>query len=58
MAIERQYGKVIFICDECSDEFDTDTKNFDEALQILKDEDEWLITKEGEEWIHICPDCI
>lgn len=54
MAIDRQYGKVIFICDECGDYNETDKGNFQDALDVLK-KDDWLTIKEDDEWLHICP---
>ena len=54
--IERQHGKLIFMCDECSDESES-FDSFDEGLAEIKREG-WLITKDSDgEWMHVCPDC-
>lgn len=53
----REYGKIAFACDKCSDE----TKAFDsEDFDILRDwarERGWKTVKSGNEWEHYCPDC-
>ena len=58
MSVERQYGKVTLICDECGDEYDwyksadfSDLKN--DAMV-----DGWHIEKNGEEWEHTCSHCL
>ena len=58
MGIEKQHGHVIFICDECGDDFNTDETDFLEALQAVKDEG-WLVQRNNEdtEWMHICNEC-
>jgi hypothetical protein len=56
MTLERQHGKIVFVCDRCSDELDTETDDFDEARQTLV-HDGWVTRKEGSEWHHYCPDC-
>ena len=58
--IEHQHGKIIFICDDCGDDFETNTKSihFFQALDKVKEEG-WLITRDDddEEWLHICNEC-
>jgi hypothetical protein len=54
--IVRQYGKIIFECDECGDTFESNTREFDEAWENAKDEG-WRAYKEDGEWCHSCPDC-
>lgn len=54
--IERQYGKVILVCDECGDnseEFDDFGKMMREAKMLG-----WAIIKDdNDEWTHACPSC-
>lgn len=57
MAIERQHGEVIFICDECDDTCETGERDFETALAIAKSEG-WLTMREGDDWTHICPTCV
>lgn len=47
---------VVWECDDCGTELETDTEDFDEALVTLKDEG-WRTTKEDDEWQHWCQDC-
>lgn len=59
--IERRYGKIVFICNECEvEEFETGTDDFNEALQEFKSDaegSEWVIMNDEGEWKHICPSC-
>jgi hypothetical protein len=57
MTVDRQYGRIIFECDRCSDPYETPDRHFDKAIARIKDEG-WLVTKDGEMWVHICPNCI
>ena len=58
--IETQFGKLIFICDECGDDFDTGLvrDHFLEALQTIKEEG-WTVKRNDDdtEWMHICNEC-
>lgn len=58
MAIDKQHNKVIFICDDCGDDFETDETNFFEALKRVKEEG-WLITRNDSDtdWLHVCKGC-
>jgi len=57
MTIERAYGKVAFVCDDCETESDTQSgEDFDILLNDLK-EAGWRVVKEGGEWCHYCPNC-
>lgn len=53
MSIDRQYGRVIFICDDCGEAFEASSRDFQEALAEMKEEG-WTITKKGDDWIHWC----
>lgn len=55
--IDKQYGKYVFICDDCDDFLDTDERDFRLAVSVAKSSN-WLITKDDDdEWQHICPRC-
>lgn len=55
--IERQHNKVIFICDLCEDDLDTDRSDFGEANAIRKDEG-WHALQVKDDWEHRCPSCV
>lgn len=55
--IDRQNGGVIFVeCDSCDEVLDTETKDFDEARNVMKREG-WKVRKIADEWLHGCPKC-
>ncbi len=53
MAILR---KITFECDECGDELDTETADFDDAKEHARSEG-WRTKKDGSDWLNLCPDC-
>ena len=58
MAIEKQWGKYVPVCDGCGCVLDdTEHDTFDEARIALK-EAGWSTGKDGSgEWVNFCPDC-
>lgn len=58
MSIERQYGKVTFICDTCQDEYEWYKSSEFNDLKNDAQVDGWHIEKIGNEWEHMCPHCI
>lgn len=54
--IDRQYGKLIFECDSCSETFEADTDGFAEAWAEAK-RDGWKTRKIANEWLHGCQKC-
>jgi hypothetical protein len=55
--IDRQNGGLIFVeCDSCEAVLETDTREFDEAREIMKRE-EWKVRKIAQDWVHGCPNC-
>jgi hypothetical protein len=56
MSIERIYGEIAFICDECSDTMETGEADFTEALANAKMEG-WVSMKVGGDWNHYCSGC-
>jgi Fe2+ or Zn2+ uptake regulation protein len=58
--LDRQHGKIIFVCDDCGESLETGTGEFDDALAILRDE-RWQpklsLQQHSGEWKHYCPDC-
>jgi len=57
MSIERQQGKLIFICDGCEDFLETGHVDFSQAIEYLRQE-EWKPIQVMGEWQHHCPDCV
>ena len=49
-------GNIIFICDDCEDEFDSGEQDFKEALDEAKDAG-WIARNVAGEWMHFCEDC-
>lgn len=54
--IHREQGELVCECSECGIEEFGGTLEFQDFIQQLKDTD-WRIRKDGDEWIHECPDC-
>ena len=55
--IDRQNGGIIHVeCDSCPEVLDTETKDFNEARDVMKRED-WKVRKIANEWLHGCPKC-
>ena len=54
--IVREKGEVGLECDECGDSFWSGCSDFKEMIEDAKEEG-WRIKKDGEDWIHTCPDC-
>lgn len=55
--IDRQNGGVIYVeCDSCDKVLDTETKDFEEARDVMKREG-WKVRKIADEWLHGCPKC-
>lgn len=55
--IERQYGKIIFICDSCGDSLETDTKDFEEARQRGRDAGIRTFKSRSGAWMNYCSEC-
>lgn len=58
MTLSRQYGLVVFECDDCGDALETETRDFHEALERLREEG-WrtLPGRTDHEWRHKCGTC-
>lgn len=56
--IERQKGVIIFVCDFCGDDYDSEEGDFFLALEKMKEEG-WIVKRNQNdtEWIHICHRC-
>ncbi len=58
--LDRQYGKFVVECDTCGDTLETETKDFNEAREIMQ-RNGWKIRGEGKPpntvWIHGCSKC-
>lgn len=55
--IQRQDGQVVFECDTCPEELETEEDDFHAALAVFK-RDGWRAEKVGSEWVHTCPSCV
>lgn len=54
--LDRDSGKVVFICDNCEEARETGIRDLYDALALIKREG-WRITKRWHDWEHICPQC-
>lgn len=55
--IDREGGKLKFVCDECDDDFESEEgETFYEAWNAAKDAG-WQARKIGDDWVHICCVC-
>jgi hypothetical protein len=54
--IYRSKGELVCECNECGEERYGGTQEFRDFVEELKDAS-WSITKDGDEWRHVCPDC-
>ena len=52
--IERQYGRIIFVCDDCGETYEASSRDFTEAWAEARDDEGWSVTKDGETWLHWC----
>lgn len=55
--IRKEKGELVASCDECGAEYPGGVQeDFRAFVEELK-RDGWQIKKDGEEWLHICPEC-
>jgi len=54
--LDRQKGNIIFECDGCADVLETETGDFDSAMNLFRREG-WKARKIGEDWMHLCRKC-
>lgn len=56
--IDRQKGKYVFECDGCYASLNTEERDFQTALDVMRNEG-WRSTRDGpdEQWKHYCPRC-
>lgn len=50
------YGKHVWECDACGETLQTDTPDYSEALQHLRDA-KWRAQQIGSDWVHACFGC-
>lgn len=55
--IHRDDGELVCECNTCTTEQYGGTLEFRDFVTQLK-EDGWRIQKDGDEWIHTCPECV
>lgn len=58
MTIERHadYNVIAFVCDDCGEVEQTDSQDFFEAWEEVKQVG-WIARKEDDGWQHLCKDC-
>lgn len=58
MTVQREYGEIIFECDECGALLDTHTKDWQESKSVLE-RDNWSYARDDDtnEWLHFCETC-
>lgn len=56
MLTRNRDNEIVFECDDCGTELDTQTRDFDEARTALREAD-WRTSKDGDKWVHHCPEC-
>lgn len=56
MTVDRQKGKVVFVCDGCGDGLDTETDDWANAMAVLRRE-EWQVKRVGDARQHFCTSC-
>jgi len=54
--LDRQRGDLIFECDACGDVLETETSNFDSAMNAMRREG-WKSMKIKDVWVHNCSSC-
>lgn len=54
--IHRVDGEHIAACNDCGEEYMGGTLEFMAFIDDLNNQ-RWRISKDGETWIHTCPDC-
>lgn len=56
MTVYREHGVVCFECDTCATVLDTNTDEWDQALDCLHGEG-WYTKRKDREWLHTCDAC-
>lgn len=56
MTIIRKRGHIVFECDECGEQYDSQTDDFHDALADAKS-DGFEARQVRGEWQHVCGDC-
>lgn len=54
--LTKIHGHHQFECDACSDTLATNTRDFAEALRIMRASD-WRARQIGQDWVHTCFGC-
>ena len=60
MTVDKQHGRFVFECDECTSTFEAPTTDaFFDALARIKEEG-WIVTRNEDdtEWVHTCDACV
>jgi hypothetical protein len=54
--IERDGGYIIFECDSCSEELETNADEWKDAMAYFRSMG-WRSVNIDDEWMHLCPLC-
>ena len=56
--LDRSKDGITFECDICGEVLETNTKEFDEAIDTLRNEG-WISKRsvDDDTWAHFCPEC-
>lgn len=57
MTIEKQYGEIVAVCDDCGAE---SSGFWNDEFHLLISHIKaygWVIKKDGSDWLHFCHDC-
>jgi hypothetical protein len=55
--VDKDTDEYVVACDNCDDELFTEELDFEDAVQVLREE-KWKSAKVKNEWEHYCPDCL
>jgi hypothetical protein len=55
MAVDRQFGKIVFVCDTCDTRFEGASGETFEAVWEQAKIEGWRTRKIAGEWLHGCP---
>jgi hypothetical protein len=53
----KDCGLYIIVCDDCGDEYEAITNDFNDAVDEIKQAEGWTIEKSGDEYTNYCEIC-
>lgn len=54
--LKRIRGAIVFECDRCDEEIETETRDFQISIETIR-ENGWSSEKVAGECLHLCPSC-